>query len=75
MNDFLVAHSDKLIPAVAVVALLWLAGRWVGRSKVAHGDRIPLRVYCKHCNWEGTVRRTSMACQRCRSQDLQVLAA
>lgn len=75
MNEFLAEHSDKIWGLAIVVALFWLAGRFVGRSRVRHGDHIPLKVYCNHCNWEGTVTPGSMACRRCSSHDVHVLAA
>lgn len=75
MNDFLAEHVHQLWGVAIVIALLWIAGRIIGRSRVRHGNRIPLKVYCGHCNWEGTVTPGSMACRRCRSQDVHVLAA
>jgi len=74
MTEFLANNSDKVWGVVILVAALWLVGRIVGRSRVRHGNRIPLKVYCNHCNWEGTVTPTSMACRRCRSADVHVLA-
>ena len=74
MNELLTEHSGQLWALAGISAVLWLAFRVFGRSKVPHGDRIPLRVYCNHCNWEGTVTRASMACGRCKSRNVSVLA-
>ena len=57
---------DILIGAGVLIVLYWAyhnAGRlFSGKAKN--------KFYCKHCNWEGTVRGKKRRCKRCGSRDL-----
>lgn len=75
MPESLAQHADLIWGAALLLAILWLATRVFGRKKLALGDEMQLRVYCTHCNWEGTVTRAAMACRRCQSKHVSVLAA
>ena len=72
MPDWVHEHQDLLKGAAALLLLFWLLGKIFKRRK--HWRDAPVKVYCNHCNWEGMVTRNNMACARCKSKDLHVLA-
>lgn len=74
MPDFLSEHSGKLIPLALLAVAAWFVLRAATKGRVQHGSKMPLKVYCNHCNWEGTVTRATMSCGRCGSTNLSVLA-
>ncbi len=69
---------DDALPLVAFVIALGIALKLLlslfGGERRAPGE-FRVTVFCEHCNWEGRVTTTRMACGRCGSKRLMVLTA
>lgn len=77
MNDVSNESLRQVLTLVLASGALYLLWSWVaqrGRRPVPPPAEARVTVYCKHCNWEGPVRRATMQCARCRSQNLGVIS-
>ena len=56
----------------ALFVLHWLY-RHSGRLFQRHVSANKSKVFCKHCNWEGYVKRNKLKCKRCGDRNVNVL--
>lgn len=66
MEDWLGSRWLQL--GVGLILAAWLWSRYASWAKTK-GGRLA-KVYCNHCNWEGTVPRSALRCGKCGSTNL-----
>ena len=57
---------DILMGAGALLVLSWL----YSLARRLLSGKAKLRFWCRHCNWEGTVRSRKRRCRSCGSRDI-----
>ncbi|MEM7247584.1 MAG: hypothetical protein AAF533_19765 [Acidobacteriota bacterium] len=71
MEEIWAQHSNTIIGAVLVIALIFIGMKLFSPKKKVFAEDMTLNVKCKDCGWQGTVTKYNQVCRKCNSSNLE----